>query len=154
METVNASFKRIIYLRHALWEANVLKREHRENKHPGALKEIKLNPEFIDSPIHAQGVEQIEILKEVFSKENIQICLISPLRRAMTTCLESMSAHPQFKEIKFIIHPFLKGGIAGFMDIPSMSLEVLRNEYEEKYGVKINIADEELSTFRDWKKGL
>eukprot|EP00343_Euplotes_focardii_P002613 CAMPEP_0205805488 /NCGR_PEP_ID=MMETSP0205-20121125/8734_1 /ASSEMBLY_ACC=CAM_ASM_000278 /TAXON_ID=36767 /ORGANISM="Euplotes focardii, Strain TN1" /LENGTH=120 /DNA_ID=CAMNT_0053076801 /DNA_START=159 /DNA_END=521 /DNA_ORIENTATION=- len=71
----------------------------------------------------------------------------------MTTCLHSLSEHPNFSEIKFIIHPFLAGQFAGFMDVPAMSLEKVRSKYEEKYGVEIEVVEEEIN-FKDWRKGL
>ncbi|CAI2374167.1 unnamed protein product [Moneuplotes crassus] len=156
MELANQSSKRIIYIRHALCEANVDKRKCRgeESKDPKKLKSIKADPTYIDSPLHPDGYPQIEKLADRLSTENINVVMVSPLRRTMSTCMELMKSHPNFEHIKFVISPFIISQCEGFMDVPSASLEEIQKEYEEKYQVEISVADSELQTFRDWSKEI
>lgn len=113
------------------------------------LKKVKWDPKNIDSKASEEGLAQVENISNIIESENITHVLISPLKRAMTTALESMKSHPNLSDAKFIIHPFLSSIFEAFVDIPNSSLESTKEQYEAKYGVKISIADEKVKDFRN-----
>ena len=80
-----------------------------------------------------EGEEQIERLRDILKEFNIKFVWVSPLKRAVRTALEALKLHPNFKEIKFFIMPWLKSKVQELMDLPSLSLEELLKEFADSY---------------------
>ena len=65
------------------------------------------------------------------SLTNIKTVLISPLRRALQTAHLLFKDHPNFSEIKFIVHPMLRENMHTVCDIPE-DFDLVEKEYTNK----------------------
>ena len=91
------------------------------------------------------------ILANSFSKSliNLKTVFVSPLRRALQTSYLLFKDHPNFKNIKFVIHPDLREIVHTVCDVPDNYENVLSefngcfnklgNIYQIVCSIKINI---------------
>lgn len=87
---------------------------------------------LLDPDLSQKGSEMAKTTSSKYSKFPIEIVFVSPLRRAMQTCEAIFQNHPNYKNIKFIVHPLLRELLNNSNDIPN-SLSELRKKYEPKY---------------------
>ena len=73
---------------------------------------------ILDSPLSPLGISQCMKASSLASMVNVGIVYISPLRRAIETAYFMFKDHPNFKNIKFIIHPIIRENIMTAGDIP------------------------------------
>ena len=57
---------------------------------------------------------------------NAKYVLVSPLRRAMQTCVEMFKDHPKVKSIKFIVVPLVREVLHTVCDVPCCVHELQR----------------------------
>lgn len=91
--------------RHATAQSNVARREANKENDKEAKKKIKTSIEYFDSMTVPEAEHEITALSEQLSNYNIEICLISPMRRALHTAFGSLKNHKNFQNIKFILCP-------------------------------------------------
>lgn len=74
------------FIRHATSLYNVANTEWNETHTAEDLKVIKWQERFIDSPLAPVGVEQAKRAREAVSRLEVDLVVVSPLRRALETC--------------------------------------------------------------------
>ncbi|KAL4472398.1 hypothetical protein ABPG74_018347 [Tetrahymena malaccensis] len=103
----------LIIIRHAFSEINLKMKEFltekfdevKENKNHPERKQIILSREDIDSPLHEIGILQCINNQKHINLIDFSIVLVSPLKRALQTCIYLFQTHPNRKEIKFLVFP-------------------------------------------------
>ncbi|CAI2374853.1 unnamed protein product [Moneuplotes crassus] len=80
---------------------------------------------YRDSPLSEFGIEQCKYASQFADKLDIDMVLISPLRRTLQTAHYVLRNHPQKEEIKYVIHPGIREHVYGYC-------EMTRN-WEKKY---------------------
>lgn len=59
---------------------------------------------------------------------NLELVFVSPLRRALETAYFMFKDHPNFKTIKFVVHPHIREPITMPSDLPD-DMEQIVNDY-------------------------
>jgi hypothetical protein len=88
--------------------------------------------DLIDSRLDDKGIEQCLRAGSYMNQIDFRVMVISPMRRTMETCYYMFNQHPNWKEMKFVLHPLLreKIGISGDVPLPN---DRLKYELEHMY---------------------
>lgn len=73
---------------------------------------------IIDSPLSQLGIEQCKSAARLAAEVEFDTIFVSPLRRAIETTLHIFKDHPNFLNMKFVIHPHIRENIMTAGDIP------------------------------------
>jgi hypothetical protein len=84
------------------------------------------SPEIVDTPLHPIGEMQCEANKEAVHCLNAKYVLVSPMRRAMQTCVSMFKDHPRVADIKFIVVPLVREILHTVCDMPICVHELIR----------------------------
>ena len=127
------SGSQVILLRHAESKyneelASLLKVEHTEEDEV----RVKTKRENRDSSLTQLGIKQCEIAAEIAKKLNVQIVLVSPMKRTLQTAYHVFKNHPNYSSIEFIVVPKLKEWLGSVADIPKDTIKVIKH-FQEKF---------------------
>lgn len=128
---------RVIIIRHANSIFNKKWHEVEQGIESGELQsdaflEVVKDYDLLDCPLSDLGEQQCaEASPMAHQLMNIKTVLISPLRRALQTAHLLFKDHPNFSEIKFIVHPMLRENMHTVCDIPE-DFSLVKQEYAKK----------------------
>ena len=64
---------------------------------------------------------------------NFSIIFVSPMRRALETAYLILREHPNFQNMRFVVHPDLREKLGGADDVPSQNIQGLFEEFNVKF---------------------
>jgi broad specificity phosphatase PhoE len=99
----------------------------------GEWMDLYSDTSVYDNKLTERGIEQCRLGNIHAKKVNFKYVWVSPMRRALETAYLIMKDHPNFGEIKFIIHPDIREKLGGADDVPSQNIQNLFKEYNEKF---------------------
>lgn len=91
------------------------------------LRNLQKRRDIVDTPLHPIGAMQCEANKDSVHCLNAKYVLVSPMRRAMQTCIGMFKHHPKVKEMRFIVVPLVREILHTVCDVPSCVYELQRN---------------------------
>jgi len=98
-------------------------REHGEES--DEFFSMQKDKQFIDTPLHPIGVLQCEANSGAVHCLNAKYVLVSPMMRAMQTCVGMFKDHPRVANIKFIVVPILREILHTVCDVPCCARELV-----------------------------
>jgi hypothetical protein len=112
---------RLVLIRHGNSMFNQL---FHELEGPGYIEkpsyfDVYSDLQIMDSPLSKLGIAQAKKAAELAHQIEFEIVFISPLRRALETAYYMFKDHPNFENIKFIVHPMMRENIMTTGDLPS-----------------------------------
>ncbi|CAI2375535.1 unnamed protein product [Moneuplotes crassus] len=72
---------------------------------------------FRDSPLSDFGIEQCKHTAQFAEQFDIDMVLISPMRRTLQTAHYLLRNHPQKDEIKYVVHPGIRERVYGYCEM-------------------------------------
>lgn len=76
------------------------------------------NSTLQDSVLTSAGIAQCKLAAEHLQNYDIQILMLSPLRRAIETAYHTFQSHPNFANMQIILHPLLREKVTVSCDVP------------------------------------
>ena len=99
--------------------------------------EIKCMPDYIDSELSKEGINQSKKLQKIVNKFDIQQVYVSPLYRAIETCSIALENHPQKKNFTVIINPLCTEMVNGAQDV-IYNIQKTKNKFNMKSNIKFD----------------
>lgn len=129
---------RVILIRHATTIQNQrVAALQKENELRGTTlrewRDLYSDMSVYDNPLAPKGLEQCAMAAPHAAKVNFHTIFVSPMRRALETAYLCLKDHPNFQQIKFIIHPDVREKLGGSDDVPSQDIQGLFAEYQQKF---------------------
>ena len=72
------------------------------------MKALKGSPSMYDPGLHAIGVMQAESNQDHINAVNFKVVFVSPMQRALQTCIHLFKNHPNKKQIRFVVLPIVR----------------------------------------------
>ena len=121
-----------ILIRHAYSEYNYRAQEvetaHGEDS--AEMTALKGDPSMYDPGLHAIGRLQAESNQEQVNKINFKVVFVSPMQRALQTCIHLFKSHPNKKAIKFVVLPIAREVLETSNDI-ALDIDVIVQKYSK-----------------------
>ena len=94
-----------------------------------AWRDVMFNGDFVDADLHPIGLMQCATNAEKLHPINFTRVFVSPMNRAMQTCINMFKGHPNVANIKFTLLPLAREVMQGSQDIPQDVYRLM-----ERYG--------------------
>ena len=82
---------------------------------------------FLDSTLTKTGIKRCKDSEAIKMLPNVELVFESPLKRALETAYFMFKDHPNFKTIKFVVHPHIREPITMPSDLPDDIEQVLKD---------------------------
>lgn len=94
------------------------------------LIDIQYNEDYRDTVLSSFGVEQAKYASKYANMLDIDLVLISPMRRTMQTAYYLLRNHPNKESMKYVVHPGIREHIFGFSEMTDNWSEKFENQYQ------------------------
>mmetsp|Transcript_29735 Transcript_29735/g.36903 ORF Transcript_29735/g.36903 Transcript_29735/m.36903 type:complete len:186 (-) Transcript_29735:223-780(-) len=84
------------------------------------------DPKIIDPDLHPVGVAQSEANAPKMAAINFKYVLVSPMKRALQTCIHMFKTHPNRENIRFIVEPWFHEIMHTMCDVPMDADELIQ----------------------------
>ncbi|CAI2376113.1 unnamed protein product [Moneuplotes crassus] len=88
---------------------------------------------YRDTPLSEFGIEQCNYASKYANQLDIDLVLISPMRRTLQTAHYLLKLHPQKEDIKYVVHPGFRELLYGYSEITENWEHKLNNEYKHYF---------------------
>ena len=98
---------KVYVIRHGLsmFNAKAAEVEAEFTKNSPEFQAVQLDTGLIDPDLHPVGVVQAEVNSPKIDAMNVKYVLVSPMQRAMQTCIHMFKSHPNLNNIRFFVEP-------------------------------------------------
>ena len=100
-------------------------------------KSAKYNPDYADSHLSDNGINQSKSNKEIFNTIPIEIIYVSPYYRALQTMSIAFEDHPNVSNIIAVVHPKI-AELAGMMHEFIIDIKQNKNDFNMNSKVKVD----------------
>ena len=94
------------------------------------------NPEFCDSHLSDDGINQIKLSQETINKLNIEKVFVSPYYRTLQTVTIALENYPNLKDITVVVHPKLAEVVCGAQEF---IVDIKQNKKDFNMDSKVKI---------------
>lgn len=117
---------RILLIRHGLSLYNAAETQDKR-------EEAKTDIAMMNCDLHPTGVQQAHEAANILKHLDIEVVLVSPLKRALRTCFEAMKGHPNRSAIKFVVYPEIQERLGDLSSLDLRPEESMR-EFGKLFG--------------------
>ena len=120
--------EKVYLVRHALsmynYHAAKVQAEHSKNSHE--FYAVMNDTNLIDPDLHPIGEVQCEANAPKIHAFNVKYVLVSPMQRAMQTCILMFKDHPRLSSIRFVVEPWVHEILHTMNDIAMDATELVK----------------------------
>ncbi|KAL4450803.1 hypothetical protein ABPG74_011645 [Tetrahymena malaccensis] len=139
---------KFIIIRHGFSQHNFSEKETLydkplKGKSDPRYKQLHMDPKYTDNPLHPVGIQQCLNHQKYINEIDFEIVFISPLQRALQTCIYLFATHPNRQNIKFVLMPELyeclcSSGCFGPNTLTSLRESI--NKLADQYNIKLDFS--------------